>query len=135
MGTQARLVVAWLMASDEGALFAAAAEARQSWAFLREGLPILPAARLALLPNLPNPFNPRTEIRFTLDAQQQARLLVFDARGRLVRNLLNQSLLSGYHRVTWDGRDDLGEPVGSGVYRVVLRGANESDQQPVVLVR
>ena len=135
MGEPARLVVAWLMASDEAALAAAAGQAKQSWAFLREGLPILPAARLALLPNLPNPFNPRTEIRFTLDSQQRAQLLVFDARGRLVRNLLNQSLLSGYHRVTWDGRDDLGESVGSGVYRVLLRGVNESDQQSVVLVR
>jgi flagellar hook assembly protein FlgD len=52
-----------------------------------------------------------------------------------VRNLLNRTLLSGYHRITWDGRDDRGESVGSGVYRVLLRGATQADQQSVVLVR
>lgn len=64
----------------------------------------------------PNPFNPRTTIRFDLATAGATRLSVFDARGRRVRALLDETLAAGGHEATWDGRDDSGREVGSGVY-------------------
>ncbi len=64
----------------------------------------------------PNPFNPTTEIRFTLDAGAHAVLSVFDASGRLVRVLQDATLPAGQHRQSWDGRNDKGEAMPSGIY-------------------
>ena len=64
----------------------------------------------------PNPFNPRTTIRFELARAGAARLAVYDVCGRQVRTLLDGSLAAGSHEAEWDGRDDGGREVGSGVY-------------------
>jgi flagellar hook assembly protein FlgD len=71
----------------------------------------------ALYPNVPNPFNPSTAIRCDVPAGGgKVTLRVFDVSGRLVRTLVNGNLGPGTETVTWDGRDDRGEPVSSGVY-------------------
>lgn len=75
----------------------------------------LPAAT-ALLGNHPNPFNPVTMIDFALDSAQEVTLRVYSPRGRLVRVLLAGALPAGPHGVVWDGRDDGGRSVASGVY-------------------
>ena len=64
----------------------------------------------------PNPFNPSTTIRFRLDAPGDVRLTILDVRGRLVRTVRVERLAVGPHTSTWDGRDDTGERVGSGMY-------------------
>ncbi|MCB1182646.1 endonuclease/exonuclease/phosphatase family protein [bacterium] len=76
-----------------------------------------------LLPNAPNPFNPSTRLFFELAAPATVELRVYDARGALVRRLDAGALAAGVHDVTWDGADDAGRPVASGVYHVQLRGA------------
>ncbi len=68
----------------------------------------------------PNPFNPSTEIAFSLPAAGPARLEVYDLRGALVRVLANGSLPAGAQRVAWDGRDDAGQEVSSGTYLLRL---------------
>ena len=73
-------------------------------------------ASFALHANAPNPFNPETAIRFDLPTDAQVRLEVFDALGQRVRILVGARLPAEAHRVTWDGRDAAGSPVGSGVY-------------------
>lgn len=75
-----------------------------------------PRPRFALAPNSPNPFNPITTIRFELAEQGRASLRVYSAQGRLVRTLVNQRLAAGGYRVRWDGRDDAGHGVASGIY-------------------
>lgn len=73
------------------------------------GLPVLTAA--------PNPFNPRVEISFTLDAAAgAARLAIFDLSGRRVRDLAGGSLDAGAHSFAWDGLDDAGQAAASGTY-------------------
>lgn len=73
--------------------------------------------RPALLGNHPNPFNPMTEIRFTVGATAaHARLRVYDMRGRLVRTLLDEVVAPGVATAVWRGRDDRGENVASGLY-------------------
>lgn len=66
--------------------------------------------------NYPNPFNARTVIRFTLPELSRTMLTIVNISGRRVRTLINDRMLSGVQEVRWDGRDDSGQPVASGVY-------------------
>ena len=66
--------------------------------------------------NFPNPFNPNTMIEFSLPRTEKTTIRVFDLLGREITTLLDQQLASGKHQVTWDGRDQSGQLVGSGVY-------------------
>jgi flagellar hook assembly protein FlgD len=82
----------------------------------------------------PNPFNPRTVIRFSLAQAGKARLVIYDVGGRVVRTLLEGSQAAGPHTVVWDGTDDNGHRVGSGVYwdRLVA-GEYSSNRRMVIL--
>ena len=80
--------------------------------------PVVGSARL--LPNVPNPFNPATELRFELDRAGSVELNVYDARGFLVRSLVAGHFAAGPHGVTWDGTDRAGRRMASGVYQVRL---------------
>jgi glucose/arabinose dehydrogenase len=64
----------------------------------------------------PNPFHPRTTIRFELPAADHVRLHIYDSRGRLVRALVDAPLGPGAHHVEWDGMGADGEPADAGVY-------------------
>lgn len=66
--------------------------------------------------NYPNPFNPVTTIRYEVPRNSWISLTVFDVLGRSVRSLVRTVNVAGVHSVSWDGRDDLGRLVGSGVY-------------------
>jgi hypothetical protein len=93
------------------------------------------AARPQLLPNVPNPFNPQTELRFALSAPGGVQLTIVDAAGRRVRTVTLPSLAAGNHAWIWNSEDDGGRPVSSGVYRVRLDAAGASDVRSVTLVR
>lgn len=71
---------------------------------------------LTLLQNTPNPFNSRTSIEFDLPEEGSVTLTVYDVLGRPVNTLIDEYLPAGVHRTTWDGRDDAGGLVTSGVY-------------------
>jgi|APSaa5957512622_1039677.scaffolds.fasta_scaffold17807_2 hypothetical protein len=73
-------------------------------------------SRFALHANAPNPFNPETAIRFELPEQEMVRLELFNVLGQKVRTLVDEKLRVGGHRVIWDGRNEAGEEVGSGVF-------------------
>jgi len=89
-----------------------------------------------LLPNVPNPFNPRTTLRFILTRSEQLRLEIVDPSGRRVRTLVDAVLPAGDHEIVWNGTDDGGRAVASGVYRMVLIGNDGTRQsRPMVLVR
>jgi hypothetical protein len=76
---------------------------------------------LTLLPNVPNPFNPATEVRFGLPSAQSVSLRVYDATGRMVRELIaDRPLEAGFHSVQWNGRDQGGAGASSGIYFYVL---------------
>ena len=84
----------------------------------------------------PNPFNPRTEIAFSLPAAGPARLEVYDIRGRLVRVLSDGALPAGQQRVAWDGLDDSGQAVSSGTYLLRLEtGSGRGLTRKLTVVR
>ena len=99
----------------------------------------VPALRLALEQNTPNPFNPSTVLRFVVPAgaQQQlpVSLVVHDLAGRRVRVLHVGPMAGGRHEMTWDGRDDRGDGVSSGTYFAVLRAGAERLAIKMTLVK
>jgi Glycosyl hydrolases family 32 N-terminal domain/FlgD Ig-like domain len=98
--------------------------------------PSLPSEFGRLLPNRPNPFNPRTALRFEVDRRESFELRIFDLRGRLLRRLELGPLSPGRHQAMWEGRDQSGRQVSSGVYLVELRGdLGPADTQKITLVR
>ncbi len=90
---------------------------------------------LALHPNLPNPFNPSTEIRFDLPKSAEVRLAVYDVSGRVVRELASERLEAGVHLYTWKGRDEAGAPMASGIYFSVLSAEGRTLRQKMVLLK
>ncbi len=81
-----------------------------------------------LLGNYPNPFNPATVVRFSLPAPAQVRLEVFDVLGRQCRTLDAGWMGAGHHNLNWDGRDDAGAPLPSGLYLLRLRAGDQIRQ-------
>ena len=84
---------------------------------------------------VPNPFNPSTMIRFELASNEHVRLEIYDVAGRLVRRLLDERRAPGYHEVPWDGRDNNGAAVGSGVYFVRMRGDSYTGVAKLVMLK
>jgi YVTN family beta-propeller protein len=66
--------------------------------------------------NVPNPFNPTTTIRFSIAADSHVRLIVYDVAGRRVRTLVDGNRRADMYKVDWDGRNDSGQQVATGVY-------------------
>ncbi|MFN2370158.1 MAG: FG-GAP-like repeat-containing protein, partial [Candidatus Krumholzibacteriia bacterium] len=89
----------------------------------------------AVLAAWPNPFNPRTELAFTLERAASVSLVVHDSAGRIVRTLMAGPRTSGPHTVAWEGTDDAGRAVPSGVYFVQLRAAGQAEVRKVTLLR
>lgn len=98
-------------------------------------LPVLPAVATRLLPNVPNPFNPMTEIKFELNKTEHMSLKIYDVTGRLVRELANGTLTSGPHSRTWQGRDGSGRQVPSGTYYVRLVTQTKIDNRKIMLLK
>ncbi len=87
-----------------------------------------------LFQNQPNPFNPRTTIRFSLSQAGPVELLIYDVNGRAVKRLVEGNQKAGTHSVVWDGTNDSGQKVGSGVYWSQMRTASfESNKKMVIL--
>ncbi len=89
----------------------------------------------ALLPVSPNPFNPSTQIKFTLPAAAEVRVTVYDSLGRRVRTLLHGRRDAGAHTLSWRGQNDDDLPVASGLYFVRLEADGKVFTQKALLVK
>lgn len=89
----------------------------------------------SLSQNYPNPFNPSTTIRYTLAQSGKFTLEVFNVLGQRVATLADQFQTAGVHQVTWNGRNDAGKPVGSGIYFYKLSGNNTTLTQKMILLK
>jgi hypothetical protein len=75
---------------------------------------------ITTLDSYPNPFNPSVSVSYVVEQRGPATLSIFDAQGRKLRTLLEGETEPGRHEVIWNGLDDRGERVASGVYFAVL---------------
>ncbi len=87
------------------------------------------------LQNYPNPFNPETNIRFDIPEHAQTTLAVYNVRGQLVKTLVNQPLDSGRHHAVWNGADDAGKSVSSGIYFYQLKSGDRVMTRKMVLIK
>jgi hypothetical protein len=85
--------------------------------------------------NVPNPFNPRTSIAFSLAKPARTTVRIFDLGGRLVATLVDGELVAGAHRVEWDGRNDQGRQVASGTYYYQLRSGDSGATGRMSLIK
>ncbi len=96
--------------------------------------PILPA-RTRLDQNHPNPFSPKTTISFALSRPGRASLVIYDVTGRAVRTLVDKSLKAGEYAEPWDGRDNDGADVSTGVYFYKLSTAAFDETRKMVFLK
>ena len=89
----------------------------------------------ALSPNVPNPFNPATRIPYALASDGDVRLVLYNTLGQRVRTLVDGYRSVGEHSVLWDGRDDAGRAVASGVYVVRMVAGEFVTARRVTLLR
>ena len=91
--------------------------------------------RYELIKNTPNPFNSSTAIEFGIPKKCVVSLDILDVSGRVIRNLASCEFDSGWHRIVWDGENDAGENMPSGVYLYRLRAGDFVSMKKMVLVK
>ncbi len=133
----ARYVEAWEFEFEDGThddVLAGFNQYAQNFADVADARPVgaLPGIRLNCFPN---PFNPRLKVVVDLPAAGMTRIEVHDLSGRLVGTIAEDWLDSGAHEFSWEGRDDRGRSVASGVYRITARGPGGIGSIRAVLVR
>ena len=95
----------------------------------------LPPKPTTLYQNYPNPFNPSTNITFYLPKQQHVTVAIYDVKGGKIRTLVEGATSVGRHVIQWDGRNDNGGQVGSGVYYYRLKAGKDILTKKLVIVR
>ena len=88
-----------------------------------------------LYQNYPNPFNPTTEITFSLQDDEFVVLSIYNIRGQLVNNLVSEKTPRGAHSITWNGKNNSGEEVNSGMYFCVLKSKGCESIKKMMLIR
>jgi len=88
-----------------------------------------------LAQNRPNPFGAQTTVHYSLKAKCRVALAIYDIRGALVRELVDETVAAGVHQVVWDGRDGRGHAVASGVYFCHLEAGEFRETRRMVLLR
>lgn len=102
---------------------------------VQEEGPVIPIT-LQLFPNFPNPFNMQTRIQFVLAYATAVKLVIYNVRGQLVRTLISKTHLeAGQHFVTWNGTNQAGEDVPSGIYFSVLSIHHQQRMRTMTVIK
>jgi flagellar hook assembly protein FlgD len=106
--------------------------------YLLELQPILPGS-FNLSQNYPNPFNPVTNIQFDIPAHEnggiQVQLNIYNVVGQLIRTLVDETKFPGQYIAQWDGRNETGEKVPSGVYFYTLTANKFKETRKMILLK
>ena len=108
--------------------------------FLQQLLALLTPQETSLLPNFPNPFNPETWIAYRLAREAEVTIAIYDTKGALVRRLTLGNQSAGYYAARgkaayWDGRNEGGEAVASGIYFYQFRAGDYVASRRMVIVK
>jgi hypothetical protein len=93
------------------------------------------ADRFVLFQNYPNPFNPATTIRYTVPKTTRVTLRIYNLLGQEIRTLINTPQLPGEHSVTWNGADNSGRKVSSGIYIYRIEAGDYRESRKMVILR
>ncbi len=85
--------------------------------------------------NYPNPFNPTTTVNFQIPRLSEATLVIYNVLGQKVRTLINGSFEPGYYKAVWDGRNDLGKAVATGIYIYRFEASEYTKTQKMILMK
>jgi len=98
------------------------------------GNPIIPA-KTALSGNYPNPFNPTTTIQYQLKENSHVNLEIFNMKGQKVKTLVNTDMEAGYHNAVWNGTDQNGRGVSSGIYFYKMKAGRYTSTKKMILMK
>ncbi|NIT62103.1 MAG: T9SS type A sorting domain-containing protein [Aliifodinibius sp.] len=102
---------------------------------LEENISINLPISFALKQNYPNPFNPATTIEFQIPKTERVRLSIFNILGQKIRTLTEANYVQGVHHVIWDGRNDRGAAVSSGIYIIQMKAGKFIKHRRMLLLR
>ncbi|MCP4708745.1 MAG: T9SS type A sorting domain-containing protein, partial [Planctomycetes bacterium] len=85
--------------------------------------------------NYPNPFNPRTTIQFALPEAGQVKMTIYNSTGQVVKTLVDAEMEAAYHSVQWDGTNDSGQTISSGVYFYKMEAGEFTQTQRMMLLK
>ncbi len=89
----------------------------------------------SLCENYPNPFNPTTTISFSIPKESNVEISIYNIKGQKVKEIVSDQLASGEHSVVWDGRDENGKPVSSGIYFYKLKAGGFREVRKMILMK
>ncbi|MCB5231360.1 MAG: FG-GAP-like repeat-containing protein, partial [Candidatus Cloacimonas sp.] len=88
-----------------------------------------------LIGNYPNPFNPSTTVQFSLKNEEKVEVAVYNIAGQKIRTILNDTLESGKHTISWNGKTDNNKEVGSGIYFYKLTTQEKTQTKKMLLLK
>jgi hypothetical protein len=102
---------------------------------VKEDNEIKPPKNFRLTQNYPNPFNGQTNIEFQISNQSGVKLEIFNILGQKIRTLMNEEKSPGYYKVNWNGDNDFGNTVNSGIYFIKISADKFSDIKKMTLLK
>jgi tetratricopeptide (TPR) repeat protein len=96
---------------------------------------VIPVKDKLISQNYPNPFNPETTISFNIATKGNVSINIYNIKGQKIKTLLSEDFESGNHNVVWNGTDDNGKPVGSGIYLYRVKSNNETITNKMLLLK
>ncbi len=108
---------------------------KSGWQVIVTGEEVPVALRNELFQNYPNPFNPSTTIEYMVGEESPVEIVIFNVKGQRIRTLVSDTNAPGRHRVAWDGRNDRGVTVSTGMYFYRLRVGSFSAVKKMLLLR
>jgi len=97
--------------------------------------PIVPVTVTTLKNNFPNPFNPETTIAFSTKEATPVTISIYNVKGQLVKTLVNEVKAAGDHNAVWNGTDNNGRPVSSGVYYYKMNAGKYSSTKKMIMMK
>ncbi len=91
--------------------------------------------RFKLFHNYPNPFNPETNISYQLAQQDKVTITIFNSLGQKVKTLLDENQSQGYYSITWDGKNETGRTMSSGVYFYQLKTNSKIEMKKMIMIK
>jgi hypothetical protein len=85
--------------------------------------------------NYPNPFNPETTIGFSLKEASSVQITIYNMKGQIVKKLIDRDCIAGNHSIVWNGTDEQGKNVASGIYLYRMTNGNYSSSQKMMLMK